>query len=249
MDNSILIGCVCFVGGMLNGATGFGALIVMVPMLLMVLDMQTAIPLGVICCVVLQLLGAITFRRHIQRPTLARLMLGSLPGIWLGTTLLWRVPKLYMKAVLGVLFFAYALWCLIRRQAQPQKPPASFWAYFAGFCSGALGGAFGINGPPAVIYITRTGWPTEAMRGTLNALLTTLFLLVMAAQYVQGLLVAKVWVLALFCMPLCLMGNFLGWRFACGLKPEQYMRLVLLLILAMGGSLCAPALRQLMKAV
>ncbi|MDR2789264.1 MAG: sulfite exporter TauE/SafE family protein [Candidatus Accumulibacter sp.] len=241
----ILIGCVCFTGGMLNGATGFGALIVMVPMLLMVLDMQTAIPLGVVCCILLQLVGAITLRRHVQKRALTQLVLSSIPGSWLGATLLSRIPELYMKTFLGALFFIYASWCFTRKQTSPQKPPASFWAYIAGFCSGALGGAFGINGPPAVIYITRTGWTTEAMRGTLNTLLALVFLSVLAAQYTQGLLVEKVWELAMLCAPLCFLGNRLGWRLARGLRPEQYMRLVMLLILVMGLSLCMPALRQI----
>lgn len=245
MFSFILIGCVCLVGGMLNGATGFGALIVMIPMLLMVLDMQTAIPLGVLCSILLQCMGAITLRRHIQKRALLQLAAGSLPGIWLGTTLLWRIPELYLKTVLGVLFFIYAVWCLTHKQLQPQSPPASFWAYVAGFCSGALGGAFGINGPPAVIYMTRTGWSPDVMRGTLNTLLTLLFLLILIAQYSQGLLVARVWELALFCAPLCLLGNALGWRLGRGLRREQYMRLVMLLILAMGISLCVPAIRQI----
>ncbi|MDR1778135.1 MAG: sulfite exporter TauE/SafE family protein [Desulfovibrio sp.] len=243
----ILIGIVCFAGGLLNGATGFGSLLVMVPMLLMVCDMQTAIPLGVTCCVLLQFLGALAFRRGINKRALARLLLGSLPGIWLGVSLLGHARELYMKTTLGVLFFAYALWCLTHKPTSPQKEPRSFWAYFAGFCSGAFGGAFGINGPPVVIYTTRTGWPPDAMRGTLNALLTIEFLLVMAVHFIQGLLVAKVWKMALFCMPLCLLGNRIGIRIARRLRPEQYMRLVLVMILAMGFSLCVPALRLLIE--
>ncbi len=245
MNTSILIGCVCFVGGILNGATGFGALLVMVPMLLMVLDMQTAIPLGVTCCVLLQFLGALAFRRYIKKTALVRLLLGSLPGIWIGVSMLGNVPELYMKTMLGILFFAYAFWCLTHKQAAPQKEPRSFWAYFAGFCSGAFGGAFGVNGPPVVIYTTRTGWSPDAMRGTLNALLTIEFLLVMATHFIQGLLVAKVWEMALFCMPVCFLGNRLGMRIAHRLRPDQYMRLVLLMILVMGFTLCVPALRML----
>jgi uncharacterized membrane protein YfcA len=245
MGFSILLGCACFAGGVINGATGFGALLIMVPMLVMVLDIQTAIPLGVLCCLLLQFLGAAASRRHIQKRALIQLLSGSLPGIWLGAALLWRVPELYMKTTLGVLFVAYALWCLTHQQTAPQKPPASFWAYFAGFCSGAIGGSFGITGPPVVIYTTRTGWPPEVMRGTMSVFLTIAFLLVMIAHFMQGLLVAKVWELALFCAPLCLLGNRLGRRLTRGLRPEQYMRLVLLLLLAMGFSLCVPALRRL----
>ena len=243
MSTFILIGCFCFVGGLVNGATGFGSLLVMVPMLLMVLDMHTAIPLGVLCVALLQFLCAAAMRSHVCKRAFIQILLSSLPGIGIGTALLWRIPELYIKTILGFLFCAYALWCLTHKQAPSQKAPAAFWAFFTGFCSGTFGGAFGISGPPVIIYATRTGWPPQVMRGTISAILSVELFFVLLAHFIQNLLTAKVCWLALYCVPLCLLGSWLGYRYTRRLRDEQYMRLVLLLILVMGVSLCLPALR------
>ena len=240
-----IIGLICFSGGLLSGATGFGALIVMIPLLLLFLDMPTAIPLGVLCSVGMQFQGVLIFHAHIQTRRLIPLVVGSLPGVWLGGMFLRGLPDLWLKTGLGVLFLCYSFWSLAGRRSAPARPPAAAWGYAVGFCSGALGGTFGIIGPPAIIYATRTGWTPEAIRGTLNALFTILFVCIAFAHLMQGLLVAEVWRLAAFCVPVCFLGNRIGMRLSSRLNPERYLRILFLLITAMGVSLCLPGLRVL----
>ncbi len=243
MSQYAIAGLICFFGGLINGVTGFGALIIMVPLLIHFMDMSTAIPMGVLCCIAMQARGAAVNHAHVHKSSLLRLLLGSLPGIWLGSALLSRIPDLWMRLALGILFICYSLWNLLGRYVPPKHPPALHWAYAAGFFSGALSGAFGINGPPAVIYATRTGWPIAVFRGTLNVAFMLMFLFVAVAHFFQGLLTAEVLRLTLLALPLCLAGNLCGVRLTAGLLQAQYMRLVFLLILIMGLSLCLPALR------
>ncbi len=238
---------ISFLGGLINGATGFGALIVMVPLLLMFLDMSTAIPMGVLCCIIMQAQGVVVFRKHIHTRNLLPLVLGSLPGVWLGSSFLSSLPEVWLRTALGLLCIGYAIWSLAGSHTPVTGPPKSFWAYIAGFFSGALGGAFGISGPPAVIYATQTGWPPPVIRGTLNTLFTLLFIVVAVAHFLHGLLGREVWQLTLLSAPVCFLGSRLGMRMTAGMLPEQYLRLIFLFISVMGLSLCWPALRLLLE--
>jgi uncharacterized membrane protein YfcA len=225
--------------------TGFGALIVMVPLLLLFMDAGVAIPLSVLCGVALQGSGVCIYRSHVNMRAILPLLLGSLPGAWLGSYVLFRLPEAQLRTGLGVFLVLYACWGLFGGLPQPARPPASVWAYAAGFLSGAMGGAFGVTGPPAVVYATRTDWPPDTIRGRLNAFFALLFAVIAVAQFFQGLFVREVWLSAMYAIPACLLGSLCGRRITAGIAPRQYMRLLFLLILVMGASLCRPALRLL----
>ncbi len=231
-------------GGLLSGLTGFGALIIMVPLMLLFMDPDTAIPVGVICGMSTQGTGTFLYRTQLKTDSLLPLLTGSLPGVWVGGTFLVYVSEMYLKAALGLLLIVYAAWNLKDDNA-PRRPLSVVWAYAAGFFSGALGGAFGITGPPAIMYAARSGWPPDAIRGRLGAFFLILFVFIAATQVYHGLFTMQVLKLAAVAVPICIVSVVCGVRIAAMLKPAQYMRLLFLLILGMGLSLCRPAFMEL----
>jgi uncharacterized membrane protein YfcA len=244
--SSICIAMICFAGGLLSGATGFGGMIIIVPSLAFLLDVNTAIPLGIFCGIGLQSSSVFAYRTRIAVKPLVRMLLGSLPGIWLGSSFLLHMPEMWLRAALGALILCYVAWNACSGHATPMRPLAPAWAYVAGFFSGAFGGAFGVIGPPAVIYATRTGWPPDAVRGFLGVYFTALFVAIALAQILHGLVGPEVWRLAALAVPVCLGGWLAGKRLTAKLVPAQYMRLVLMLLSVMGLSLCWPAARMLL---
>lgn len=117
------------------------------------------------------------------------------------------------------------------------------WAYVAGFFCGGFGAAFGINGPPAVVYVTRTDWTPSAIRAFLGHFCCLLFMITAGTMIVRGLMPPEAWKLAALGIPCCLTGSVCGFRLASRLNAAQYMRLVFLMLLVMGLSLCWPAAR------
>src|SRR5262249_8008283 len=61
------------------------------------------------------------------------------------------------------------------------------WAF--GFGAGVLGGAYGMNGPPLVVYATLRGWTPEHFRATLQG-----YFLPASAMGMFGFWVAGLWV-------------------------------------------------------
>ena len=238
---------ICFMSGILSGMAGFGALIIMVPSLLLIMGMDVVIPLSVFCGAATQSLNVYTFRRHIRKEPLIRLLLGSVPGIWLGSSLLLHMPEFLLRAALGFLVLSYVLWSVFGTAPRPSRPPAAVWAYAAGFFSGAFGGAFGINGPPAVVYATRTNWSPQEIRAFLGMFCGLLFVMTALTMILRGLVGPDVYSFVLVAIPASLMGNLCGQTIMARMRTDQYMKLIFLLLFIMGGSLCWPALRMLGK--
>ena len=241
----LAVSCICFIGGILGGMAGFGALIIMVPALLFFMEMDVIIPLSVLCGIGTQALITLSFRRHIRKDSLGLLLLGSLPGIWLGSSLLLYMPEFALRGAMGILLISYVVWSVFGKLPPPSRPPAAIWAYVAGFFSGIFGGAFGINGPPAVIYATRTNWSPQEIRAFLGVFCGLLFVVTAVTMYVRGLVKQEVAILSLAAIPCTLAGCYCGMRLTAQMQTKQYMRLIFLLLFIMGCSLCWPALRML----
>ena len=248
MITYLAVSCICFISGILSGMAGFGALIIMVPALLLMMGFDVIVPLSVLCGIATQAYIAFSFRRHIRKDSLARLLIGSLPGIWLGSSLLLHMPEVFLRAAMGILLICYVLWSVFGKLPPPVRPPAAVWAYVTGFCCGAFGGAFAINGPPAVVYATRTNWSPQEIRAFLGVFCGMLFVITAITLFARGLVKPEVATLALLAIPSCLVGSYCGQRITAHMRAEQYMRLLFLLLFLMGASLCWPALRMLASA-
>jgi len=236
-----------FAGGLLHGVTGFGALIIMVPMMALFMDMNTAIPLGVLCGCALQIFTAFVYRTQTEKKTLLHMLSAGLPGVWLGGSLLLHMPDAWLKALLGILVICYVLWQTCGKLPPPVHPPAAAWVWAAGFLAGVFGGAFGIIGPPIVIYVTRTGWTPDAIRGFLGMLCALLFGVIAILQHLRGMIVPEVWRIAAWAIPVALVACVISRRMTARMIPEHYMRLIFLLLFLMGLSLCWPAVRMLLS--
>ena len=244
----LAVACICFISGIISGMAGFGALIIMVPALLLIMGIDVIVPLSVFCGIATQAFNAFAFRRHIRKDALVGLLLGSLPGIWLGSSLLLHVPEVLLRAAMGILLLSYVLWSVFGKLPPPVRPPAAVWAYVAGFFCGAFGGAFAINGPPAVVYATRTNWSPQEIRAFLGVFCGMLFVITAITLIARGQVKQEVAALALLAIPSSLAGSYCGQRITEHMRTEQYMRLFFLLLFLMGASLCWPALRMLIPA-
>jgi len=230
---------------MLSGMAGFGALLIMVPSMLFMMHVDIVVPVGVLCGIATQLLNAFVFRRYLRKDSLGRLLLGCLPGLWLGDILLADTPGYMLRGVLGVLLMGYVLWNVFVELPVPNRPPAAIWGYTAGFVSGVIGGAFGINGPPAVVYATRTNWSLQEVRAFLGMFCGALYVITAIIMLARGMVKPEVGPLALLAVPSCLIGNYCGQRLTSRMRPEHFRRLILSVLFVMGCSLCWPALRIL----
>jgi uncharacterized membrane protein YfcA len=146
--------------------------------------------------------------RKVQLRSAGLLVVSTFLGIPLGLLLLKTAPEPLVKAILGVVIMAFSLDRLAgRRQVQLSDDRL---AGFFGFGAGVLGGAYGMNGPPLVVYGTLRRWPPEVFRATLQGYFFPASLAGLAGYWLGGLMVPAVARYYLWSLPVVLVAVAMG---------------------------------------
>lgn len=239
MTEAVLVTVVIFMAaGFLQGLAGFGAGLLAVPLLLLYFDITVAVPVCVLASTVLNAQLCVSYRMSLSWRRIRPLLLGSLPGLLLGSLVLVHAPDVWTRWALGVLLVGYGCWGLASgRFVPPAGDPAPAYGYAAGVASGAMGAAFSANGPAAIIYMSLTSWPKNVIKGTLAGYFLVNNMATLVAEAASGLITPPVVVSSLAGASGIVCGGWLGVR-ACALLGERdYRRAMFGLLLLMGVSL------------
>jgi len=217
---------IVFVATAIRSAIGFGEALVAVPLLAAVLPVKQAAPLAVLLSItVAGIVVAQDWKKIHGRSTLW-LVLATLPGIPVGLLLLRYAPGRMVKAVLALLILAFSAYSLVGRAPVELKRDSRGWLLGCGFLAGILGGAYGMNGPPLVIYGSMRRWTAQHFRATLQAYFLPASLLGMAGYWLSGLWVPVVTRYYLYSLPAAVPAVFLGRWMNHRLTAEAFRKYV-----------------------
>lgn len=232
---------IAFIGGFIQGLTGFGSALVTIPLATFFVPLPFALAVFAIVDFGNGLRLGLENPKNAILGEIARMVPLMIAGIVTGTTLLVNLPRDASLIALGTFVLAYAVYSLVRRGA-----PAIVsrnWAFFAGFCGGLSGTLFGAGGPPYAIYLSHRPLTKEQFRATMT--LTTIFSigLRLIAFAVTGLLMRDgVWIAAAASIPAGLFAIYFASKIFRAISREMVMRGVAILLLASGASLIARGL-------
>jgi uncharacterized membrane protein YfcA len=199
---------VIFIATLVRSAFGFGEALVAVPLLALLMPVEVAVPLAVLVSITVAGIVVAQDWRHVQLRSAAWLILSTLFGIPLGLLLLTAVADFIVKAILAVIILGFSTYCLLSRELVQLRDDRLAWVF--GLAAGALGGAYGMNGPPLVIYGALRRWPPEHFRATLQGYFLPASLVGMAGYWLAGLWVADVTRYYLLSLPVALAAILLG---------------------------------------
>jgi len=207
VSTTILVLAVLFLATFIRSALGFGEALVAVPLLALTLPVQVAAPLAVLVSITVALVVVIQDWRNIHLRSAGWLVLSTLFGIPLGLLLLKTVPASIVKAILGLFIIAFAIYSLAGRKPQLHTDRL---APLFGFTAGILGGAYGMNGPPLVVYGVMRRWTPAQFRATLQGYFLIASIVGMAGYAFTGLWTHTVSRYFLLSLPFALIAIFLG---------------------------------------
>lgn len=234
---------IVFIATLIRSAFGFGEALIAVPLLAFCLPVKIAAPLGVLVSIMVAGVVVIQDRQQIHLRSAVWLVLATLPGIPLGLWLLTSSHQAFVKGALALVIMAFSAYSLIGRTPELRHDSRG-WLFVCGLCAGVLGGAFGMNGPPLVVYGSMRRWTAQQFRATLQAYFLPASILGMTGYLVSGLWVRAVTHYFLFSLPLAIPAVFLGRAINHRLTGERFLKYVyvglacvgvLLLIQAIGG--------------
>jgi uncharacterized membrane protein YfcA len=201
---------IVFAATFIRSAIGFGEALVAVPLLAAVVPVRQAAPLAVLMSITVAAVVVAQDWKKIHLRSAAWLVLPTLAGIPVGLLLLTHGPERLVTAILAILILAFAVYSLIGRAPMELKRDSRPWLLTCGFLAGVLGGAYGVNGPPLVIYGAMRRWTAQHFRATLQAYFLPASIVGMAGYWLAGLWTPTVTHFYLLALPAAIPAVFLG---------------------------------------
>jgi uncharacterized protein len=227
---------------LIRSAFGFGEALIAVPLLAFFIPMQVAAPLAVLVSVTIAAVVLVQDWRHIHLQSAGWLVLSTMVGIPLGLLLLTHAPEHVMKAGLGGLILLFALFSLTGGARMQLRHDSRRWMLACGFIAGILGGAYGMNGPPLVIYGSLRKWTAQHFRATLQAYFLPASVLGMVGYLSAGMWTPAVTRDYLLCLPVMLPAVFLGRAINHRLSAAAFSRYIYLGLAGIGLALLMQSL-------
>jgi hypothetical protein len=232
MTEYILTAAVFTFAGLLQGVSGFGCLLVAMPLLTLYLPPQVSVPLATICGTFINMVVGASLFRNLDKRKILPILAGSLPGMIVGTMFLTSVDPGQFRLLLGLLLIGYSLFTLLARP----RPRKLHWSVgtLSGVVSGAIAAAFSAGGPPVIVYTAIQDWNPDQKRATLAGFFSSAWLMVAVTHAATGLTSSRVLALAAASTPCIFLGIRAGLHISRRLSPAVYGKFVQLLLLVMG---------------
>lgn len=228
-----LISIVIFMAGFVQGLSGFGSILLALPILSLLIDIKILIPLMVLCGWSVSIFLLIQLRLHLDLEKILPLFLGAIPGIPLGVLFLKKIDPVLIYWILGLILITYSLYMLFFKYQK--RGISEKWGYVFGFLSGFIGGGLSAGGPPVIVYTSLQDWKKDIIKVTLQGFFVISGLLTVFVHALSGLTTPLVIKYYFVSIPMLILGTYLGSFLYGKISEESYRRLILLLLAALGG--------------
>lgn len=225
-----------FAGGLIRGYSGFGASLVWVSCLCLVLPPPAVVP----STLLLETASSVTLLpkawSDAHRPSVRWLLAGALLGLPIGIWFLAALPERATRLTVGLVVGLSALALALSRRTR--RLPGRGACASMGTAFGVLNGACGMGGPPVVLMYLASPLPMTVNRASLVVFFLAADTMTVATAGTGGLLTSDVLLQTALFLPLALAGVAAGswlYRHARGDARRIVLGLLAVLSLALVG--------------
>jgi uncharacterized membrane protein YfcA len=237
----LLAPAVLFLASLIRSSFGFGEALVAVPLLALLVPVKIATPVAVLASVTVASIVVVQDWRKVHARSAARLVLPTMIGIPLGLTVLRTVAEPVAKGVLAAVIIIFSAYSLISTRERELRDDKFAWLF--GFGAGILGGAYGMNGPPLVIYGSLRKWSPQHFRATLQGYFLPASLVGLSGYWFAGLWTPAVNRLYLMSLPFVVLATFLGRAINRRMTGRRFVLYIHGGLIAIGVLLLSQAMR------
>ena len=235
---------VVFLATFIRSTFGFGEALIAVPLLALSLPIGVAAPVAVLLSITIAALVVAQDWRKIHVRSTGWLLAPTFVGIPLGIALLASAHQSLVKGVLAVVIVAFSGYFLLVTRPPELQNDSRAWLLGCGFVAGVLGGAYGMNGPPLVLYGALRRWSPQHFRATLQGYFLPASVVAMAGYWFAGLWVPAVTHYYLVSLPVALPTIFLGRAVNRRLRGDAFLKYVYAGLMGVGVVLLVQAIRR-----
>lgn len=217
-----------------QGATGFGFNILVVPLLVLYIDPKVVVPAIIIQNVLLDCLVLATAWRFADLRRIWVLVLAGVVGTPVGVVLLGFVDPNPLRIVIGlaVVFTGAAMLLGFKRTLENERLASAV----AGSLGGAMNGLVGMAGPPVILLMANQGMEPREFRANIVTYFTVITFIAVASLEARGEFTHDVLNLALAIIPATTLGVIAGIRIHGNVPIELFLRASLVLVVIAGAS-------------
>jgi uncharacterized protein len=231
-----------FLATLVRSIFGFGESLIAVPLLALYLPIEIAVPVSVLVSVAVAGVVVVQDWQKIHFSSAGWLVLFSMLGIPLGLWLLTNADEQWVKASLAAVIIGFSLYSLFG-QTITLETDSKFGLFLCGLLAGVFGGAYGLNGPPLVVYGAMRRWSAQHFRATLQGYFLPASLMGMIGYWINGLWVAQVTSLFLWSLPTVFLATFLGRAINRRMNGTSFFTYVYIGLIGIGMVLLLESLR------
>ncbi|MEI8146979.1 MAG: sulfite exporter TauE/SafE family protein [Alphaproteobacteria bacterium] len=236
---------VVFVAAVVRGFSGFGFSLLTIIALSLVFPPGTIVP----AMFMLEIAAGFHLLPSIWRDIrwrdisvlLAAVILAMPVGVWLLATM--PEPMMKLGLAIAVLVAALVLLSGYRLRRMPTTPET----VATGFASGLLNGAFGIGGPPIIIFFLGSPLALSAGRASIIATFLGMDMVGLPMLFAFGVASSESVLLFALMLPALLAGVWTGTRLVGRFQEEAVRRLVLIILIGMAILIGAQAILHLLQ--
>ena len=223
----------------IRGITGFGSGLLSVPLLALIIPLQTVVPLILVLDLSASLLMTRKARADVEWQEIIPLLPTSLIGIVIGVSLLVSLPREPLLTGLALFVILFGLRYLLNIHGD--RLVSKIWSIPTGLIGGLIGALFGTGGPPYVVYLAHRISEKSQLRATFSGLFMLDGSIRVITFIIMGLLGISLLPLIILSAPVMMLALYLGSRIHVGISNRQMLMLVGTLLLISGGSLLVKA--------
>lgn len=217
-----------FLAAIVRGYSGFGFSLLVITSLSLLMPAQTFIPAVFMLEIAASLHLLPGIWKDIHWRSLAPLIIGCVIGTPLGVWLLANVPAPPMQIALAA--FVLGVTLLMGRGFILKSMPGRTASGGVGIASGLFNGAFGIGGPPVILFYFASPAGNVAGRASLIAFFLMTDLIGLAFMSREALIGWNSVTLALIFLPALVIGIWVGARSFKSADPQVFRKWVLVLL-------------------
>ena len=232
MQTYLFVCLIAFFAGFTQGLSGFGSVLLSLPLLAIFLNIKVVIPLAALFGLTMTIILIIQLWRHLEWKKIYPLVISALPGVPVGVLFLKKMDKEVIQLTLGIILIGYSIYSLVFKFSRRELKGA--WAYLFGFLGGCLGGALSASGPPVIIYTSSQTWGKNEIKATLQGFFLFSSLIIVFFQIINGLTTMTVLGLYAVALPALILGTFTGSLLYGRIKDEDYKKVILILLAFLG---------------
>jgi hypothetical protein len=234
---TVYVVMVIFLATLIRSSLGFGEALVAVPLLALRIPVIVAAPLAVAVSVIVAGMIVAQDWRNIEIKSAMGLLISALFGIPIGLFLLTHANEHAIKLLLGILIVCFSIYSLVFRSKVHLVKDHLAWLLGAGFCSGILGGAYGMNGPALAVYGSLRRWPPQRFRATLQCYFFPASLVVLLGYATKGLYIPVITRYFIFSLPGIVIAVLIGRALNRRLRGESFFQYVYVGLIVIGLTL------------